>query len=251
MSTKTKVYFSLVVLLAIVIQLIVNMAVPAGDDIIEAFGQVDTVAVESSIEGYGYFGHMELSDAKKSTMVTNIAKDLGITDGYNIIFDQGDSYGKCQLYKEGKYANTKIQLISMDTIDDSNQPITEQYILVNINLKNGNEGIKGVRKNLEDMYEAIGVEPRINMCLSGTMEGMLDDEERDEIVKELLEDMDASLVYNYEVDGISSVYGYTKSENQYIYQMGKKVNVNLAITYDENAEKTFIKLATPFINESY
>jgi len=39
--------------------------------------------------------------------------------------------------------------------------------------------------------------------------------------------------------------------DEYIVNLGKKVNVNIAISYDETSDKTFIYYATPIYNTDY
>ena len=47
------------------------------------------------------------------------------------------------------------------------------------------------------------------------------------------------------------VYAYSTGINEFVYQDGEKVNVNIAFTYDAENDVTLIHRAIPFIDKSF
>ena len=113
MRKKLLVYIFVLIWMVVAVQLVVNASMKRKDQIIEAFSVVDTIPVESDVEAYGYFGDMYLSPETKEQLLTNLAKELGITDGYFLESVSGETFTRSQLIKDGAFAKTSLQIISM------------------------------------------------------------------------------------------------------------------------------------------
>lgn len=251
MNKKAKIYLVLLVWLAAAVQIVVNKSMKQDNQIIEAFSVTESTPVESCIDAYGYFGEMYLSAESKRAMVINLANQLGITDGYEVNTASGDAYEKTELIKDGMYAKTTIQVISMETENAEGKAVTEQYFLVELEIYNDVDQVLTYRDKIEAIFADIGMEADINIYLSGSVSGELLDEEKEAYVTEFLETMNAAEVTGYRSDDMYTIYGYTKDEDKCVYQNGEKVNVNIAITYNEEEDTTYIHMAVPFINKTY
>lgn len=51
--------------------------------------------------------------------------------------------------------------------------------------------------------------------------------------------------------GIYSAYGYSPLRKEYVVSEGKKINLNMVASYDEEADRTKVILASPIYNEDY
>jgi hypothetical protein len=98
------------------------------------------------------------------------------------------------------------------------------------------------------------VEATTNLYLVSQRKGELDGEEKQVLIDEFLESLDAGLVLSIGsddgVEGTTLVYGYSKSIDEYVWQNDEKVNVNIAITYDETEDVTYIHRGIPFVDKS-
>lgn len=251
MKVSGKVSLIALVWLAVVVQFFINRDIHRSGDVVEAFSSSDAIPVEACVGAYGYFGEMELAGATKNTMLRNLAKKLGITDGYVLTASEGDSYRESTLTKEGKYAKTVIQIVSMDTINEKQQTITQQTILCDITIYDDIEYAMECRDLLQNIYQEIGIEANINIYIKGKTEGTLTQSRRKEMVDTLLKRLDASVVQEIDNENYYCLYGYTNRFDRVIYQNGKKINVNLAITYDEEEDMTYLHLAVPYISQSF
>lgn len=251
MKLSGKVILIALVWLAVFVQVFINRGIERKENVVEAFSSSEAIPVEACVSAYGEFGEMELAAKTKETMLRNLAKKLGITDGYDITASEGDSYRESTLTKEGKYGKTVIQIVSLDTINEERQPITQQTIICDITVYDDMEYAMECKELLEDIYEEIGIKASMNVYLKGKTPGALTLERRQEIVDTLLEQLNASVVQVIDNDDYYCLYGYTNRFDRVIYQYGKKINVNLAVTYDENEDMTYLHLAVPYISQPF
>ena len=52
-------------------------------------------------------------------------------------------------------------------------------------------------------------------------------------------------------DNVFTVYGYTKLEPSYMKLNLRKVNIQIVMSYDEEQDKTYVKVGIPIVNSSY
>ena len=251
MRKRAAVYIFILIWMVVAMQLVVNATMVKDDQLIEAFSVVRTIPVESDVEAYGYFGDMYLSEDTKEQMLVNLAKKLGITEDFTINSVEGESYAKSQLLKDGAFARTDLQVISINTQDANGEDILQQYFYATIKIYNSVEHILYYRDLLEDTFSGIGMKADVNIYLAGEMEGELDKNKKEWLVTSFLEAMEAKEVYGNRTKDLYTIYGYTKNEREYVYQGGEKVNVNIAVTYDKDKNRTRIHMAVPFITKSY
>ena len=249
MTKKAKISFLIVVWSIVAIQMYVNYKqhVQMKEDAISAFSVVEDSRIEGNIRGYGKFGEMELSAASRKKMLENLANKLGITDGYTYSTGRGDGFQKMVLTKEGKHAKTVIQIISMEQKDGE----PEQYIVTEITTKQKAEAVVSLYRKLQRVYEEIGVEAEVSVEISGSEDGNQMSVEKGSLPDQIFTLVRAKKVDEITENGICTVYGYTRLEDQYLTLHGKKVNIQMVMSYDEKQDKTYVKIGVPIVNSSY
>lgn len=251
MKISGKISIIALVWLAFIVQLLINHDLQGSGDVVEAFSNSDAIPVEACVSAYGDFGEMELAGDTKNTMLRNLARQLGITDGYELTASEGTGYRESTLTKNGKYGKTVIQIVSMDTVNENRETVTKQMILCDITVYDDLEYAMECKELLEDIYEEIGMEPSLNVYLKGKTPGMITEKRRKELVDSIFEELHASVVQEIDNENFYCIYGYTSQFDRVIYQNGRKINVNLAITYHEEEDMTYIHLAVPYISQSF
>ena len=251
MSSKGKIYLVVLIWVVIAVQIIVNKTVKDDDEIVEAFSISNSIPITSSLDAYGLFGEMYLNDDTKENMLVNLAGELGITDGYTIDKESSSELNKTVLIKNGKQGNTKVSIVTVNNEDGEGVSNEKQYILISIELNSSPENIMEIRDKVDEIYNDIGVDNSSNIYLKGSIAGELTQKDKVEMIDSVFDDLEARVVLSNTLDTTYNVYGYTKNEKSYVYQMGEKVNVNMAISYDENENMTYIHIASPFINKSF
>lgn len=249
MTRKVKVSFLIVVWSIVAIQIYINYQEKMKDQsaAVTAFSVVEDESIEEVVSGYGYFGTMEIEEDTKQKMLENLAYKLGITDGYAFSNGSGDDFEKMVLTKEGKNATTTIQIISMQ--GKENEP--EQYIMMEIKAKEKAENAVSLYNKVKRVYKEIGVEAQVSLEMEVEQNGNCITEEEGSLSEEILEATEAKKVDTIIEDNVFTVYGYTKLENSYMELNHKKVNIQIVMSYNEEQNKTYVKVGIPIVNSSY
>ena len=249
MTKKVKVSFLILVWSIVAIQIYVNHWEQGKSDasVITAFSVVEDDTTEEWIKGYGHFGTMEISESVRRDMLENLAQKLGITDDYTFSSGIGDGYEKMALSKEGRYATTTLQIITMEKEDSD----PEQYIVMEIHTDKSVADAVNLYQKIKRVYEEIGVEAQVSMEVAMEKSGDYIDEERDSFIDEFLNLTKAKQVDMIKENGIYTVYGYTRLEDSYLTLNKKKVNIQITMSYDEEKNKTYVKIGVPIVNSSY
>ena len=92
-----------------------------------------------------------------------------------------------------------------------------------------------------------------NECREGTVEGRLSAEERAKVAHNIFREFGGEEVLDSDVDNPDYyvAYGYTSGVEQYKRVNNKKININVAMSYDEQENKTRIIVGTPLINSDF
>lgn len=237
--------------LAVILQLFINHDLKPREDIVEAFSSSEAIPVEAVVSCYGEFGEMRLAKTTKQTMLTNLAKRLGITSGYEITESEGATYQETTLTKNGKYGKTVLQIVSMDTKNVLGDEVTRQSILCDITVYDDLEYAMQCKETLETIYDELGMMSNVNIYFKGKTAGMLDDGQQNTTTEALLTALHAEEVQTLKTGDYVTIYAYAPQFEQSIMQDGQKINVNLAYTYNESENMTYIHLAVPYIAQSY
>lgn len=93
-----------------------------------------------------------------------------------------------------------------------------------------------------------------NTCLEGYVPGRLSEEEKETLATELFQTMGgASVMAHSEKTGNAYyvAYGYTTGIACYKKVNGHRINLNVAICYEEEKDRTRVIMGTPIINSDY
>ncbi|MDE6433070.1 MAG: YwmB family TATA-box binding protein [Lachnospiraceae bacterium] len=255
MTRKVKISFLILVWSIVALQIFVNyqQSRQKQEQAVTAFSVVENDVVEEMITGYGYFGRMELSDDTKEQMLKNLADKLEISAPYDIHSSTGESYERLELIHGTEKMEVVLQLVSMGNVsEDENggEEEAEQYILIRINTRDSVKQGKEYYDMVKRIYEEIGVKATVNFEVMMEQTGNLI-VNAEETVDRLFDVLHASLVETINENGIYTVYGYRREEASYLMHKGEKTNVQLVMAYDEENDKTYIKVGIPMVNSSY
>ncbi len=199
--------------------------------------------LDTYIEGYGKFGVCYLTQEEKERLVENIASALGITSSYGLATVCGDEVNTTVLSKEGVNGSVTIKAITQEP--------QAQYVYVNITVYNNIDCAGSYRELVEGMFGAMGIQGNVNMNLVGSLEGALNSTEKNELADGLLDRLGAKVVTENRDSDIFTIYAYSKGAGSYITIGGNKINMNIAIGYDEEQDRTKVYLASPINSLDY
>ena len=199
--------------------------------------------LDTYIEGYGKFGVCYLTQEEKEKLVKNIASALGITSSYGLATIYEEEVNTTVLSKESVNGSVTIKAIT--------QGQQSQYVYVNITVYNNIDCAGSYRELVEGMFDAMGIQGNVNMNLVGSLEGALNSTEKNELADGLLDKLGAKVVAENRDSDIFTIYAYSKGAGSYITIGGNKINMNIAIGYDEEQDRTKVYLASPINSLDY
>lgn len=253
MNRRSKIYLLALIWAAVLIQLFINASVNREKRMVtEAMSQGVENLTEGSVRAYAFYGEEEIGVSAKETMVKKLAKNLGITSGYEINHRNDKDNETTELSKQGRQGDTTIRLISIAVTDDYGQQTWENYVLIDIELKgSAGQAVYDYKEKLTRLCNDLGMKANTNIYICTQKKGKLVDTEIETEINSFIKSMDATEIKRIELEDGICVYAYSSDINEYVYQDGEKVNVNIAITYDATEDITLIHKAIPFVDKSF
>ena len=222
--------------------------------------------LDTYIEGYGKFGVCYLTQEEKEKLVKNIASALGITSSYGLATVYEEEVNTTVLSKNSVNGSVTIKAITQEQQGTDNTATEDeqaydsttesglaanQYVYVNITVNNDMDCASSYRELVEGMFDAMGIQGNVNMNLVGSLEGALNSTEKNELADGLLDRLGAKVVTENRDNDIFTIYAYSKGAGSYITIGGSKINMNIAIGYDEEQNRTKVYLASPVNSLDY
>jgi hypothetical protein len=246
MNKGMRIYLVCLVWVAALVQLYINSKIDYEKNMVqEVIATEASELSEGSVCANGHYGDAQITAEKRVMIAENIAKKLGITENYELESRTTDDGELSILTKKGEQADTKIRVISLTG--------GGTYLYTQIDFKGtAVSAAYEYKERLYELYADIGVTADTNLYLVSTKNGSTDEEEREALISEFLESLNAELVLKTEeMADVTLVYGYSSSIDEYVWQDGERVNVNIAITYDETEDVTYIHRGIPFVDKSF
>lgn len=227
-------------------QIIQGKAAAEENKIIQVFHTVGSEQKTSMVEYYGTYDNEYLPIKEREELLREIAKKLGITKGLETDRTSEEKRQEISLTKNAKHAVTTLRFITNEEGKE-----TKQYMIASIALDKDMESALAHKKKLEKILDDYTKDSRSSANVIGTYEGKLDLDERNEVVDGILGDMGAKIVTEHRDMQLYTIYAYTTYVSDYVMQEDQAVNVNIAMRYNEEEDKTYVYVATPVLGLDY
>ena len=164
-----------------------------------------------------------------------------------VIFDEGFSQIIYSGYDE---RNNSIAIILSSYLREENSQ-GETYLCINI-IKNS-DFLKNndIIETVELLFKAYNSSVDTFICLVGEFQGDYEHKSMEKKVKKTLKKYKGNVIEEYCDISLISFIIYTPLIKEYLLIDRNKINLNLAIRYNEYEDKTCILLATPIITNGY
>ena len=241
--TKITLYVATVLWVAVATQMLVNRVFQEEVRITEAFVKTNTEEMQSSIELAAEYRTGDMSAEEKKTIICDLAAKMGLTIDKEIsVWEEGDR-SEYYFFKRAKKAISEIKVISVEN---------KHYIIVRLSIQEGIAGIDKYKSILETAFKELQVKDmQTTLKYEGNQEGDLTSEQKHDLAQLLVEELQGEIALEYDEGDLYTVYGYTGMLKEYVTTMDTKINIQIAISYNEVSNKTRIILATPIINDSW
>jgi hypothetical protein len=249
--TQITLYMVVVLWLAVATQMIVNRVFQEDFQITEAFVKTDMQGMESSLEILAQYNKDFLSEEDKKGIIRGIADAIGLKIDKEITVQKEASHSEYNFTKQAKQALTEIKVISMEQEEEEYSRVYH-YIIVRMSIKQSIQSIEGYKNKIENVLKELGVnDKQVTMQFNGNYDGARSSAEKKRIARFFVEALHGEIALEYEEGDLYTIYAYTGLINEYIDSLGNKINIQIAITYDEENNKTKVTLATPVLNQSW
>ena len=238
---------SLLLSLSIKWDCIQGKSLSVNQTIISAFKSTDSDIISSNINIWGEFkGKLEITQMEN--MAKNIAKSLSIqNDSIKISKNYSDSLRQVML--RGQDEDESILTIKLDSLlfKDGKE---ENYLMVDV-FHDGQCNLDSINSKLDEIYLKYNCRPHYNTCVTGTFDGKVSDQKSRKLEQSTLKHFGAKFVEGIRDRGVVSVSAYSPSISRNI-KVGKNlINVNFAMRYNDQEDKTYMWIATPLITNEY
>ncbi len=249
--TRVIIYIAAVLWVAVATQMIMNRIFVNELQITEAFVKSDTSQMQSSLEIAAEYKTDFLSEEAKKNMIYDLADAIGLIIDKDITILNEAKREEYSFEKQAKHAYSEIKLISMEEEEGETVKV-KHYVLVRLNVQEGIKSIDQYKKSLEKAFDALGIKHRqLTLKYEGNRKGNLTAKQKKDIASNLVDELQGEIALEYDEGDLYTVYAYTGMLKEYVTSLGNKINVQIAITYNEINNKTTITLATPILNESW
>lgn len=250
-KTKITLYIAAVLWLAVATQLLMNRYFYEEAEMTQAFVKTNSGDLKSSIEIIADYEKDFLSETDKKELILYLADSIGLIVDDGISVEREAARSEYSYKKVAKNATTLLKVVSLEHEEDK-AIIMKHYILIKLNIRDSINSMDKYRMLLLNALEELGVNKKqLTMQYEGSFSGMLSKAEKDRISELMVNELDGEIAMKYEEDNLYTVYAYTGLIKEYIVSMGSKVNIQIAISYDEQAGKTMVYLASPILNQSW
>lgn len=125
------------------------------------------------------------------------------------------------------------------------------HLLITVNQEGEAWPLGGMAYRLFSMLEPQTEGGNLSFCLTGHLQGELDSEEMQELALLVTHGIGGEQVQSISDGKMISVTGYTPDLGDYFKAENLRINLNLAMRYDEHLDKTVIWAGTPLISRYY
>jgi len=249
--TQFTLYIAMVLWLAVITQMVVNHVFQENFQITEAFVKTQMDEMESNLEVVAQYNGEFLGETDKKEIIHKIADAIGLQIDKDITVIKNGSHSEYAFAKQAKWATSEIKVVSME--QEVNEAIRmRHYLIVRLKILHSIKTIEKYKDILVDTFKEIGtVNPQITMRFDGSYDGNRTSDEKKQIAQYLVNQLHGEITLDYEEGNLYTVYAYTGLIDEYILSSGTKVNIQVAISYDEQKDRTIITLATPILNDSW
>ncbi|WP_033164449.1 YwmB family TATA-box binding protein [Clostridium sp. KNHs205] len=249
---KTWIYITGILWIAVIVQIGVNRLLIPKVSLLEAFVGTNTNVSSYELEMYASCGKGILSEEEKNAYIYYIAENIGLKIEQTPSVTINGEESEVVVEKTGKNADTSVKIVTLKQQDTEGAGNYHNYILIRLKLYDNTESLLSYRKILEKTLKDLGAENiQTTMQLSSKYKGQLGMDSRNQITDDMIRSLGGKEAYAYREESLYTVYAYSGLLKEYVTSMGTKINIHIAIQYDEDTDSTIVYLGTPVINGGY
>ena len=236
------------------LKLLVGVLFEKNTSLVAAFSVTKPEAVSATVEITAQYTETGLTEAKKRWLMQEVADAVGLIIDEEPQIVETEQRQEISFYKDALAADTEVKVISLllPTGEQGTDAVTKHYLYTRICLNESLDTVLTYKKLLEEALKELScTEISTTLQLVGDYPGYLPLERRNEMTEEILDALGAEVVYEHRETDLYTIYAYTASLDNYITVEGKKINLHIAMSQNENHYRTTLYLASPILPDTW
>ena len=192
-----------------------------------------------------------LHDEPSEIILQQVMEQLGVTsEQYQLTRRQNSKQNVIQA--EVMMPNIHIVVSIQDILENFKKAESEVYLVINIEEKVAEcaADIKTEEK-ITNIIKKFGASPKINTCLIGSINGKLRVGKWCDPLNNAFKVINAKLIDQFETEHFISYTGFTPQIDRSLQIGNQKINVNIAIRYNQYNDRTDVMIGSPMITKEY
>ena len=212
-------------------------------DIVDAFAATEAAYVESKLQITADYGTAFLTEHDKQSLISYLAGALGVCMDGEIEYRETEVSQIYSYTKKARQASTTIKAITL------REDTSRTYLYVELSIYQDNAfDILNYRDIILDTLDDMGVtQAETTLQLLGAYDGKTSVEEWDKLADQMIGKLSGKIIYENRAEELYTIYAYSNLLAEYIMVDNKKINMQVAVRYEEDNNRTVVYLATPII----
>lgn len=127
----------------------------------------------------------------------------------------------------------------------------ETSIVIDVNQGNDYANFLEIKKKIDNFYRTYDIKTEITYCIIGAFDAKLNKEAMSKKITSIISMTDGKEIEGLIEDDMMSISAYSPNIDRFIYTGNKKMNLNIALSYNEYEGKTYIFVGYPIIAIGY
>lgn len=148
-------------------------------------------------------------------------------------------------------AVTRTSNLSIDVTTKIMESGKDVYLVINVEKHDGVSDFKSIEGLIYDIMQKKGDQLVITTCLSGWVNGKLEEEKMKQLVKLAFHKVNGRIVEGVSGSQFVSYTGFTRAIERFVFIGRNRINLNIAMRHNNSEMRTYVTVATPVITKEY
>jgi len=226
-------------------------AAGTGESLSNAMTATGAKVEEVSVNSWVKLPREALYNAQLEDTVAQVMSQLGVNpEEYQLIHQQKKNHNivQAEVISKNFHALVSAQVIpgGMGISE------LEGYLFVTIEAKaEENISIRQMQEKIAGITNKFGSTPHISTCLIGWLDGKLEHGEWPKLLSDAFMAIDAMIIDKLEAEHFVSYTGFTSEITDWLQVDGKRINLNIAMRYNQYDNRTYVTIGSPIITREY
>lgn len=248
---RKAIYILCVVAILVAVNNIEKASTNGEERLLTAFNQTNFALAETDLHVWGEYSKSFMTDDAMKEIGRRIAREVGLRPSFQEDFFKEEMKKVYTIEKKTKEADTTIKVVELVEKVANNSLKVENYIVVNVVLHEKCQSVLYFRDKIREVFDKYDIYGTDNLTVTSIHAGRLNEEQAKLVVEQIVKTMDCKVRDTFKTDDIYSIYGYSGFIDNHILSDGKRINVDLALTYNEVEDVTYLYAAIPVITIDY